>query len=133
VVKAGAYKDIGNIARPMKPERQVRWALSPASADSRQGGAWSDGARRMVRAFADGRPLRQPARAPENVDERGGPGRHRAAAKLAGSVGRPLIYPRRRFSLRDLVQNRLGLDGAAQVLPALPALFSLRTPLYLMQ
>ena len=56
------------------------------------------------------------------------------AAKLAGIVGRPkLIYPRRRFSLRDLVQNRLGLDSAAQVLPGLPALFSLRTPLYLMQ
>jgi len=49
-------------------------------------------------------------------------------------VGRPkLIYPRRGFSLRNLLQNRLGLDAAAQVLPALPALFSLRTPLYLMQ
>jgi ClpP class serine protease len=68
------------------------------------------------------------------VDEMGGlEDAIEAAAKLAGIVGRPkLIYPRRGFSLRNLLQNRLGLD-AAQVLPALPALFSLRTPLYLMQ
>jgi hypothetical protein len=40
-----------------------------------------------------------------------------------------VIYPRRRFSLRDLIQNRLGLGPASALLPALP---SLKTPLYLM-
>jgi hypothetical protein len=55
-----------------------------------------------------------------------------AAAKLAGIPGRPkLIYPRRRFSLRDLLQNRLDLNAAAS--HVLPSLLSLRTPLYLMQ
>ena len=50
--------------------------------------------------------------------------------KLAGIAGKPrVMYPRHRFSLRDLLSNRLGLDGAAALLPALP---SLRTPLYLM-
>ena len=139
VVKAGAYKDIGNIARPMKPEeRQVLQALL----DDVYGQFVKAVAERRgldektVRGFADGRIYSgQQARALKMVDEMGGlEDAIEAAAKLAGIVGRPkLIYPRRRFSLRDLVQNRLGLDAAAQVLPALPALFSLRTPLYLMQ
>jgi protease-4 len=139
VVKAGAYKDIGNIARPMKPEeRQVLQALLDdvygqfvkAVADRRGLDE------KTVRGFADGRIYSgQQARALKMVDEMGGlEDAIEAAAKLAGIVGRPkLIYPRRRFSLRDLVQNRLGLDTATQVFPALPALFSLRTPLYLMQ
>ena len=139
VVKAGAYKDIGNIARPMKPEeRQVLQALL----DDVYGQFVKAVAERRgldektVRGFADGRIYSgQQARALKMVDEMGGlEDAIEAAAKLAGIVGRPkLIYPRRRFSIRDLVQNRLGLDAAAQVLPALPALFSLRTPLYLMQ
>jgi protease IV len=138
VVKAGAYKDIGNIARPMKPEeRQVLQALL----DDVYGQFVKAVAERRgldektVRAFADGRIYSgQQARALKMVDEMGGlEDAIEAAAKLAGIVGRPkLIYPRRGFSLRNLLQNRLGLD-AAQVLPALPALFSLRTPLYLMQ
>ena len=57
------------------------------------------------------------------------------AAKLAGIPGRPkLIYPRRRFSLREMLQNRLGLDASFDAAGhVLPALLSLRTPLYLMQ
>ena len=139
VVKAGAYKDIGNIARPMKPEeRQVLQALL----DDVYGQFVKVVAERRgldektVRAFADGRIYSgQQARALKMVDEMGGlEDAIEAAAKLAGIVGRPkLIYPRRGFSLRNLLQNRLGLDAAVQVLPALPALFSLRTPLYLMQ
>lgn len=139
VVKSGAYKDIGNIARPMKPEeRQVLQALL----DDVYGQFVKAVAERRgldektVRAFADGRVYSgQQARALKMVDEMGGlEDAIEAAAKLAAIPGRPkLIQPRRRFSLRDLVQNRLGLDGAGQVLPSLPALFSLRTPLYLMQ
>ncbi len=49
---------------------------------------------------------------------------------LAGLPEKPkVVYPRRRFSLRDLLQNQLGLGAATQLLPALP---SLKTPLYLM-
>ena len=53
-----------------------------------------------------------------------------AAGKLAGLTGKPrVIYPRHRFSIRDLLSSQLGLAGAGSLLPALP---SLRTPLYLM-
>jgi len=55
-----------------------------------------------------------------------------AAGKLANIPGRPkIVYPRRKFSFRDLMENRLGLSGAAGQL--LPALSGIRTPLYLMQ
>src|SRR5262245_27943613 len=139
VVKAGTFKDIGSIARAMKPEeRQVLQALL----DDVYGQFVKAVAERRgldektVKSFADGRIYSgQQARALKMVDEMGGlEDAIEAAAKLAGISGKPkLIYPRRRFSLRDLLQNRLGLDGAGQVLPSLPALFSLRTPLYLMQ
>jgi hypothetical protein len=52
------------------------------------------------------------------------------AGKLAGIPGKPrVIYPRRRFSLRELISGQLGLGAASSMLPALP---SLKTPLYLM-
>jgi protease-4 len=135
VIKAGAYKDIGSFARPMKPaERQVLQALLDdvyaqfvtAVAEHRS----LD--RKAVLAFADGRIYSgQQARALKMVDDLGGLEEAvQAAAKLAGISGKPrVIYPRRRFSLRDLISNRLGLGGATGLLPALP---SLRTPLYLM-
>ncbi len=136
VVKSGSFKDIGNIARPLKPEeRQVLQALL----DDVYGQFVKAVAERRgldektVRAFADGRVYSgQQARALKMVDEMGGlEDAVEAAAKLAGIPGRPkLIYPRRRFSLRDMLQNRLGFDAAAHVLPSL---LSLRTPLYLMQ
>jgi len=54
-----------------------------------------------------------------------------AAGKLANISGRPkLVYPRKKFSFRDLVESRLGLAGIG---PLLPALSGVRTPLYLMQ
>jgi protease-4 len=135
VVKAGAYKDIGNFARPMKPEeRQVLQALLDdvygqfvAAVAARRG---LD--RATVLGFADGRIYSgQQARALKMVDELGGlEDAIEAAGKLAGIAGKPrVMYPRHRFSLRDLLSNRLGLDGAAALLPALP---SFRTPLYLM-
>jgi protease-4 len=130
VVKSGSFKDIGNIARPLKPEeRQVLQSLLDdvygqfvkAVADRRGLDE------KTVRAFADGRVYSgQQARMLKMVDEMGGlEDAVEAAAKLAGIPGRPkLIYPRRRFSLRDMLQNRLGLDAAAHVLPSL---LSLRT------
>jgi protease-4 len=136
VVKSGSFKDIGNIARPLKPEeRQVLQALL----DDVYGQFVKAVAERRgldektVRAFADGRVYSgQQARALKMVDEMGGlEDAVEAAAKLAGIPGRPkLIYPRRRFSLRDMLGNRLGFDAATHVLPSL---LSLRTPLYLMQ
>ena len=135
VVKAGAYKDIGNFARPMKPEeRQILQALLDdvygqfVRAVAQRRGLDE----RTVLAFADGRIYSgHQARGLKMVDEMGGlEDAVESAAKLAGIPGKPkLIYPRRSLSLRDLFLNRLGLDAVSQVLPALP---SLRTPLYLM-
>ena len=137
VVKAGAYKDIGSFARAMKPEeRQVLQALL----DDVYGQFVKAVAERRgldektVLGFADGRVYSgQQALALKMVDEMGGlDDAVEGAAKLAGIRGKPkVVYPRRPFSLRGLLQNRLGLDSAAGQI--LPALSSLRTPLYLMQ
>ena len=135
VVKAGAYKDIGSFARPMKPEeRQVLQALLDdvygqfVTAVAEHRGL----DRKAVLGFADGRIYSgQQARALKMVDDLGGLEEAiEAAAKLAGIPGKPkVIYPRRRFSLRDLLSNQLGLGAGTSLLPALP---SLKTPLYLM-
>src|SRR5262245_60323272 len=135
VVKAGTYKDIGNIARPMTPEeRQVLQALLDdvygqfVTAVAERRGL----DRKAVLGFADGRIYSgQQARALKMVDELGGlDDAVEAAGKLAGISGKPrIIYPRHRFSLRDLLSNQLGLQSATSLLPALP---SLKTPLYLM-
>src|SRR5439155_605411 len=85
-------------------------------------------------ATADGRIYSgQQAHALKMVDELGGyEDAIDAAGKLANIPGRPkIVYPRRKFSFRDLMENRLGLSGAAGQL--LPALSGIRTPLYLMQ
>jgi ClpP class serine protease len=85
-----------------------------------------------VRAFADGRIYSgQQAHALKMVDELGGfEEAVEAAAKLAGIPGKPkIIYPRRRFSFSELLRGQLGLGAPGGLLPALP---SLRTPLYLM-
>ena len=135
VVKAGAYKDIGNVARPMTPEeRQVLQALLDDVYDQfvtavaeRRGLE-----KKAVLGFADGRIYSgQQARALKMVDELGGlDDAIEAAGKLAGIAGKPkVIYPRQRFSLRGLLSNQLGLLSTTSLLPALP---SLRTPLYLM-
>ena len=135
VIKAGSYKDIGSFARAMKPEeRQVLQALLDdvygqfVSAVAERRGL----SRSTVLGFADGRIYSgQQARALKMVDDLGGLEEAiEAAGKLAGISGKPrIVYPRRRFSLRGLLGSRLGLDAATTLLPALP---SLRTPLYLM-
>jgi protease-4 len=135
VVKAGTYKDVGSFARAMKPEeRRILQALLDdvygqfvsAVADRRG----LD--RKTVLAFADGRIYSgQQAHKLKMVDELGGlEDAIEAAARRAGLPEKPkVVYPRRRFSLRDLLQNQLGLGAASQILPVLP---SLKTPLYLM-
>jgi protease-4 len=135
VVKAGTYKDIGNVARQMTPEeRQVLQALLDdvygqfVTAVAERRGL----DKKEVLGFADGRIYSgHQARALRMVDELGGLDEAiEAAAKLAGLSGKPpVIYPRQRFSLRDLLSNQLGLGSATGLLPPLP---SLRTPLYLM-
>jgi protease-4 len=135
VVKAGAYKDVGNFARAMKPEeRRILQALLDdvygqfvsAVADRRG----LD--RKTVLAFADGRIYSgQQALKLKMVDELGGlEDAIEAAARRAGLTGKPrVVYPRRPFSLRGLLQGQLSLGGAGPLLPLLP---SLKTPLYLM-
>jgi protease-4 len=136
VVKSGAYKDIGNFARPMRPEerRVLQALLDDVYGQFIKAVAQRRGLEeKAVLGFADGRIYSgQQARALRMVDDMGGlEDAIESAAKLAGIAGKPkVIYPRRRFSLRDLLQNRLGLDIAG---PVLPSLSSLRTPLYLMQ
>ncbi len=135
VVKAGAYKDVGNFARPMKPEeRRILQALLDdvygqfVNAVAERRGL----DRKAVLGFADGRIYSgQQALKLNMVDELGGlEDAIEAAARLAGLPEKPkVVYPRRRFSLRDLLQSQLGLGAATQLLPALP---SLKTPLYLM-
>jgi protease-4 len=135
VVKAGAYKDVGNFARPMKPEeRRILQALLDdvygqfVNAVAERRGL----DRKAVLGFADGRIYSgQQALKLNMVDELGGlEDAIEAAARLAGLPEKPkVVYPRRRFSFRDLLQSQLGLGVATQLLPALP---SLKTPLYLM-
>jgi protease-4 len=136
VVKSGTFKDIGNFARAMKPEeRQVLQALLDdvygqfVKAVAERRGLDE----RTVLGFADGRIYSgQQARGLKMVDELGGlEDAIESAAKLANIAGKPrVIWPRRRFSVRDLLGARLGLGEMTEILPALS---SLKTPLYLMR
>ncbi len=135
VVKAGAYKDLGNFARSMTPEeRRILQALLDdvhgqfiaAVAEGRNLNAAT------VRGIADGRIYSgQQALALKLIDTLGGfEDAIEAAGKMAGVPGKPkLILPRKRFSFTDLLKSELGLGGSSALLPTLP---SLRTPLYLM-
>ena len=135
VIKAGAYKDVGNFSRAMTPEeRRILQALlddvyGQFVAAVVKGRGLDEG---TVRTFADGRIYSgQQAHALKMVDELGGfEDAVEAAAKLAGIPGKPkVIFPRRKFSFSDLLRGQFGLGAPAGLLPALP---SLRTPLYLM-
>jgi protease-4 len=136
VVKAGAYKDVGNFARTMSPEERKMLQALLDDVYSQFVDAVAEGRgleRKEVLAFAEGRIYSgQQALALKMVDEMGGfEDAVEAAGKLANIPGRPkLVYPRKKFSLKDLLENRLGLPGAG---PLLPALTGIRTPLYLMQ
>lgn len=136
VVKAGQFKDIGNVARTMTPdERRVMQALL----DDVHGqfiSAVADGRklpREDVVRFADGRVFSGvQAKGLHMVDALGGlEDAVLAAAKLAGIPTPPsVIQPRRRFSIIDLLRNQFGGTALGALLrPTLPAF---RTPLYLM-
>jgi protease-4 len=136
VVKAGAYKDVGNFARTMSPEERKMLQALLDDVYSQFVEAVSEGRgleKKDVLAFAEGRIYSgQQALALKMVDELGGfEDAVEAAGKLANISGRPkLVYPRKKFSFRDLLENRLGLPATGQLLPALTGI---RTPLYLMQ
>jgi len=137
VIKSGAFKDVGNFARQMTPEERkiLQRLLDDVYGQFVDAVAEGRGLERKdVLAFADGRIYSgQQAHALKMVDELGGyEDAIDAAGKRANIPGRPkIVYPRRKFSFRDLMENRLGLSGAAGQL--LPALSGIRTPLYLMQ
>ena len=135
VIKAGQFKDTGNVSRPMTPEeRRVLQALLDdvhrQFIDAVAEGRKLD--RGRVVPFADGRVFSgSQAKSLAMVDELGGLEEAiNAAAKLAGLEIPPrVILPRRRFSVMDLLRSQLGLANAAGIVPALP-LF--KTPLYLL-
>ena len=135
VVKAGAYKDVGNFARAMTPEeRRILQSLLDDVYDQfitavAEGRGLEPQA---VRAFAEGRIYSgRQAQGLKMVDEMGGlEDAIEAAAKMAGLPPKPkVIYPRRRFSFRELLRNEWGLGPVSRMLPAIE---TLRTPLYLM-
>jgi protease-4 len=136
VVKAGSYKDIGNFARTMTPEERKILQTLLDDVYSQFVDAVAEGRgldRKQVLAFADGRIYSgQQAQALKMVDDLGGfEDAVEAAGKLANISGRPkLLYPRKRFSVRELLESRLGLPSTSALLPTLPGI---RTPLYLMQ
>jgi len=136
VVKAGRFKDLGNVARSMTPEeRQVLQALLEdvhgqfitAVAVGRK----LD--RAQVLGFADGRIVSgAQAKALNMVDVLGGfEDALDGAATLAGLPTPPkVIGPSRRLSVFDLLKNQLELLGW----PRLPSALSVfKTPLYLME
>jgi protease-4 len=136
VVKAGQFKDVGNVARAMTPdERRVMQALL----DDVHGqfiSAVADGRklpREDVVRFADGRVFSGvQAKGLHMIDALGGlEDAVLAAAKLAGIATPPsVIQPRRRFSIIDLLRNQFGGTALGALLrPTLPAF---KTPLYLM-
>lgn len=136
VVKSGQYKDIGSFARRMSPEeRRILQALLD-NVYEQFVDAVAQGRRlprQAVRGFADGRIVSgQQAKELRMVDALGGlEDAIEEAARLAGLPKRPkLILPRRRFSLLDLIWNRLGFTGGPAFPTSLPVL---KTPLYLME
>jgi protease-4 len=136
VVKAGQFKDLGNVARAMTPdERRVMQALL----DDVHGqfiGAVATGRklpREDVVRFADGRVFSgTQAKELRMVDALGGLEEAvLASAKLAGIPTPPtVIQPRRRFSIMELLRSQFG--GTAAGLLMRPTLPAFRTPLYLM-
>jgi protease-4 len=136
VVKAGAYKDIGNVGRPMtSEERRVLQSLLD-DIHAQFIGAVAAGRkldREQVARFADGRVFSgTQAKELKMVDALGGlEDAVLAAGKLAGLPSPPsVIQPKRHFSIFDLLRNQFGGSAASALLrPGLPAF---KTPLYLM-
>ncbi|HSE92950.1 MAG TPA: signal peptide peptidase SppA [Methylomirabilota bacterium] len=140
VVKAGEFKDIGNVSRPMTAEERRVLQMLLDDVHGQFIGAVAAG-RKLERAdvarFADGRIFSGvQAKGLGMVDELGG--LEQAVERAATLAGLPLpprvIPPRRRFSLFDLVRNQVSLGlvtgvGSRLLTPALPVF---KTPLYLM-
>jgi protease-4 len=135
VVKAGRYKDVGNIARVMTPEerRILQSLLDDVHAQfisAVAAGRKLD--RAQVLGFADGR-IVSGAQAKElhMVDALGGLEEALdGAATLAGLSTPPkVIGPHRKLSIMDLLRNQLNLRGWTSVSSGWSLL---RTPLYLM-
>jgi protease-4 len=145
VVKAGRYKDLGNLGRQMTAEeRAILQSLLDDMYDQfvtavAQGRGLE---RDAVLALADGR-LYSGRRAKDLglVDTLGGLDEAvRVAGGLAGIPGKPrLVRPRRPFQLTDLAgwlasQAPVGrLLAATPALPSFPLLGSAKLPLYLME
>jgi protease-4 len=135
VVKAGQFKDIGNVSRPMTAEERrilqhllddVHGQFIAAVAEGRK----LD--RADVLSFADGRIVSgQQAQGMRMIDQLGGlEDAVNRAATLAGlSVPPRVLPPRRKFSVVDLLKNQLGLSTLSALRPELPVF---KTPLYLM-
>jgi protease-4 len=136
VVKAGRYKDLGNFARPMRPEeRQVLQGLLD-DVHSQFIDAVAAGrklSRNDVVSFADGRIFSgAQAKSMAMVDELGSlDDAVNAAARLAGLKVPPrVLLPRRKSSIVNLIRSELGLPAGASILGARMPVF--QTPLYLM-
>ena len=134
-VKAGQYKDIGNISRTMTPEeRRVLQALLD-DVHAQFISAVATGRkldRAQVLGFADGRIVSgAQAKDLHMVDALGGLEEAvDGAATLAGLPKSPTVVgPRKKLSIMDLLRNQLDLRGWTSVAPGLSLL---RTPLYLM-
>ena len=135
VVKAGRFKDLGNVARSMTPEerRILQVMLEDVHAqfiDAVAAGRKLD--RAQVLGFADGRIVSgAQAKALNMVDALGGLEEALDGAATLAGVSKPprVIGPRRRLSIMDLLRNRLDL-GTWMSLP--PGLSVFKTPLYLM-
>jgi len=134
VVKAGRYKDIGNIARPMTAEEQRLLQSLLDDVHAQFISAVATGRkldRAQVLTFADGRVVSgAQAKDLKMVDALGGlEDALDGAATLAGLPRPPrVIGPRRKLSIMELLRNQLDLRGWTGASP----LSLMKTPLYLM-
>jgi protease-4 len=135
VVKAGQYKDIGNMSRVMTPEeRRVLQALLD-DVHSQFIHAVADGRKLPpgdVTRFADGRIFSgAQAKDLKMVDTLGSleDAVNRAATMAGLPVPPRVITPRKRFSIFDLVRSQLSGFTPGALTPSLPVF---KTPLYLM-
>ena len=134
VVKAGRYKDIGNIARPMSPEerRILQSLLDDVHAQFISAVAVG---RKLdqdqVVRFADGRIVSgAQAKDLKMIDALGGLEEALDGAADLARLPRPpkVIGPRRKLSIMDLLRNQVDLRSWTGVSP----LSLMKTPLYLM-
>jgi protease-4 len=134
VVKAGRYKDIGNIARPMTAEEQriLQSLLDDVHAQFISAVATGRKLDRgQVLGFADGRIVSgAQAKDLKMIDALGGLEEALDGAATLAGLPRPpkVIGPHRKLSIMDLLRNQLDLRGWTGVSP----LSLMKTPLYLM-